>query len=115
MRDTDDFPLDPEEAGPALRAALDRLVAEGGRVALDPATVEQDLARLVLGLMEFLRRLMEAQAIRRLEAGSLTPEQEEALGQTLMRSAKALRELAGRFGLSERDLSLELGALGRLS
>ena len=107
--------FDPADAGPALTAALDRLVSEGERLKLDPDTVEQDLARLVLGLMEFLRKLMEAQALRRMEAGSLTPEQEEALGATLMRSAEALRTLATRFGLSERDLSLDLGPLGRLS
>jgi hypothetical protein len=77
--------------------------------------VEQDLARLVLGLVEFLRRLMEAQAVRRLKARTLTPKEEERVGEILMRAATALRDRAGRFGLGEADLSLDLGPLGRLS
>jgi hypothetical protein len=107
--------LDAALDDPALRAAIDRLGASGGRLALDPESVEQDLARLVLGLMEFLRKLMEAQAIRRLEAGALTPEEEARVGETLMRAADKLRELAAAFGLEEQDLSLDLGPLGRLS
>jgi hypothetical protein len=94
-------------------AALDALTAEAGRLDLKPETVEQDLARLVLGLMEFLRRLMELQAIRRMEAGALTPDEEDRVGETLMRAADALRDLAGRFGLKESDLVLDLGPLGR--
>lgn len=96
-----------------LQAALTRCSAPNGRVALDPETVEQDLARLVLALMEFLRRLMELQAIRRMERGTLSPEQEEALGTTLMRAEGAILEMAARFGLSAEDLSLDLGPLGR--
>lgn len=80
---------------------------------VDPETVEQDLARLVLGLMEFLRQLMELQAVRRMDAGSLTPEEEERLGLTLMRAEAAIREQASAFGLSAEDLSLDLGPLGR--
>lgn len=83
------------------------------RLRIDPERVEQDLARLVLGLMAFLRQLMELQAVRRMEAGSLTPEQEERLGTTLMRAEEALHRLAAQFGLSPEDLSLDLGALGR--
>lgn len=96
-----------------LGAALARLGDGRGRLSLDPERVEQDLARLVLGLIELLRRLMEAQAIRRMEAGTLTPAQEERLGDTLMRAAGRVRELAAAFGLSEADLSLDLGPLGR--
>lgn len=86
---------------------------EVSRISLDPERVEQDLARLVLGLMEFLRKLMELQAIRRMEAGSLSEEEEERLGLTLMRAEAALHRLAGQFGLSPSDLSLDLGPLGR--
>lgn len=95
-----------------VTAALAAL-ARGGRVRIDPDRVEQDLARLVLGLMEFLRQLMELQAIRRLEGGSLTPAQEEMLGTTLMRAEAAIHDLAGRFGLTHADLALDLGPLGR--
>lgn len=98
---------------PPLAADLHRLVAEGGQVRLDPDTVEKDLARLVLGLMAFLRQVMELQAIRRMEAGSLTAEEEERLGTTLMRAEEALHAQAAAFGLSPADLSLDLGPLGR--
>lgn len=87
--------------------------AAGGRVSIDPETVEQDLARLVLGLMAFLRQLMELQAIRRMEGGTLTGEQQEALGLTLMRAEQSLHNLASQFGLSPADLSLDLGPLGK--
>ena len=106
--------LDAEEAAAAVGAAIRRLGDGEGRVALNPETVERDLARLLLALMEFLRQLMELQAIRRMERGSLTPEQEERLGETLMRAAAKIRELAAEFGLEEADLSLDLGPLGRL-
>jgi len=82
---------------------------------LDPDQIERDLSRLVLGLIEFLRQLMEAQAIRRMEAGRLTPDEEEALGLTLMRAQEKILDLAEKFGLSPEDLRLDLGPLGRLT
>jgi hypothetical protein len=106
-------------SGADLGLALDDVaaalsaIAPGGRLRIDPDRVEQDLARLVLGLMEFLRQLMELQAIRRMENGTLTPEQEEMLGTTLMRAEGAIHDLARRFGLSPDDLALDLGPLGR--
>jgi len=103
--------LSPQDCSAALERALG---ARGGRVTIDPDTVEQDLARLVLTLMEFLRELMELQAVRRMEAGTLTPTEEEDLGLTLMRSADAIGEVAARFGLRPEDLRLDLGPLGRL-
>jgi hypothetical protein len=105
---------DPDAAD--LAAAFDaarRRLAPDGRLALDPDRVERDLARLVLALMEFLRQLMEMQAIRRVERGTLTPDEEERVGLALMRAAAKLRELAAAFGLEEDDLSLDLGPLGR--
>lgn len=83
------------------------------RVKLDPETIEADLARLVLGLMEFLRQLMELQAIRRMENGSLTSAEEERVGDTLMRAEAAIQDLARRLGIDPKDLSLDLGPLGR--
>lgn len=96
-----------------LDTLLHRVADETGRLKLDPETVEADLARLVLGLMEFLRQLMELQAIRRMENGSLTTEEEERVGDTLMRAEAAIHDIAARFGLTPADLSLDLGPLGR--
>jgi hypothetical protein len=70
---------------------------------------------LVLTLVEFLRRLFERQALRRMEARTLTPAQVEALGLALMRLEKAVRDLARRFDLRPEDLNLDLGPLGRLT
>ena len=103
--------LTPEVLQQAMAAAMS---GDGmGRLRINPDSVEQDLARIVLGLVEFLRQLMELQAIRRMEAGSLTPEQEERLGLTLMRAEAAVHDMAARFGLTPDQLSLDLGPLGR--
>lgn len=106
---TDAFSIDTEDVLKAMSSGG----ASGGRITLNPETVEQDLARLVLGLMEFLRQIMELQAIRRMENGSLSPTQEEALGTTLMRAEVAIHDLARRFNLRPEDLSLDLGPLGK--
>ncbi|MEM1388888.1 MAG: gas vesicle protein K [Pseudomonadota bacterium] len=84
-----------------------------GRVQIKPETVEQDMARLILGLMEFLRQIMEGQAIRRMDAGVLTDEEEERLGLTLMRAQSAIHDAARKFGISPGDLALDLGPLGK--
>jgi len=98
---------------PDLQQILAQVSDAAGRVNIKPETVEQDLARLVLGLMEFLRQLMELQAIRKMETGQLTPEQEEKLGMTLMRAQVALLDIAAKFGLKPEDLALDLGPLGK--
>ncbi len=72
------------------------------------------MAKLILSLAEFLRKLLEKQAIRRMEGGTLTPEEVEAVGLALMRLEETLVDLARRFGLSPGDLNLDLGPLGRL-
>ncbi|MEU6880276.1 gas vesicle protein K [Streptomyces sp. NPDC046712] len=84
------------------------------RVELDPDTVERDLARLVLTVIELLRELMERQALRRVEVGDLTEEQEERLGLTLMLLEDRMGVLRDRFGLEPEDLNLDLGPLGKL-
>ena len=97
-----------------ISSLADGLAATQGRqLAIDPDRVEQDLARLVLGLIEFLRQILELRAIERLDQGRLTPEQEERLGATLMRAEQAIHDLAAKFGLGPADLSLDLGPLGR--
>jgi Gas vesicle protein K len=84
------------------------------RIEADPERVEQGLAQLVLTVIELLRQLMERQAIRRLEGGSLTEAQEEDLGTALMKLAEKMDELKEQFGLADEDLNLHLGPLGDL-
>jgi molybdenum-dependent DNA-binding transcriptional regulator ModE len=83
------------------------------RIACDPESIEQGLAKLVLGLIELLRQLLERQAVRRLEGGSLTDEQVENMGQALMKLEEKIHEIAAQFGLKPEDLSLQLGPLTR--
>jgi hypothetical protein len=84
------------------------------RLDADPEEVERGLAQLVLTLVELLRQLMERQAVRRVEAGTLDDEQIERLGQTFMALEERMDELKEHFGLSDEDLNLDLGPLGRL-
>ncbi len=84
------------------------------RINIDSDSIEQGLAKLVLTLIEFIRRLLEKQAIRRLEAGDLTSEQVENLGLALMKLEQKMGELKGQFGLTDEDLNLDLGPVGRL-
>jgi hypothetical protein len=84
------------------------------RISIDPEALERDLAKLVLTLVEFLRRLMETQAVRRLEAGTVTETQAEALGDTLSRAQGAVLSLCARMGVAPEELNLDLGPLGRL-
>lgn len=84
------------------------------RLETDPGTVERDLARLVLTIVELLRQLMERQAVRRVESGGLSDEQVEDLGLGLMRLEQAMDTLRETFGLRPEDLNLDLGPLGSL-
>ncbi|MBT2725706.1 MULTISPECIES: gas vesicle protein K [Bacillaceae] len=84
------------------------------RLPLDSSKVEQGLAKLVLTIIELLRQLMERQAMRRVESDSLTDEQLEELGLTLMRLEEKMEELKIIFGLETEDLNIELGPLGKL-
>lgn len=81
------------------------------RVTIDPEKVERDLARLVLGVVELLRQLLERQAVRRVESGTLSEDEIERLGETLLKLETRMRELKAAFGLGDQDLSLELGPL----
>jgi hypothetical protein len=84
------------------------------RVNADPEQVEKGLAQLVLTLVELLRQLMERQALRRMDNGTLTDEQIERLGDTFLKLDRRMRELTEEFGLEEDDLNLNLGPLGNL-
>jgi hypothetical protein len=82
------------------------------RIDSDADSIERDLFRLVLTLVELIRQLMERQALRRMD--DLEPDQVEALGTALMRLEDAMTELRERYGLTPADLNLDLGPLGRL-
>ena len=84
------------------------------RIDVDPEGVEQGLAKLVLTLIELLRRLLERQAVRRMEGGSLTDEEIERMGVALMRLEEKVHALASQFGLRPEDLNLDLGPAGKL-
>ena len=100
----------------SLRAELERQadLAAAPRWNASPEDVQRSVARLVLTLVEFVRQLLERQAIRRLEGGTLSPEETEAVGVALMRLEETVRDLAARFGLEPNELNLDLGPLGRL-
>ena len=85
-----------------------------GRINANPDTVEHDLAKLVLALIELIRRLLEKQALRRVEAGSLGEDDIERLGQTLLKLEQKMDELKTTFGVQDEDLNLNLGPLGDL-
>ena len=80
----------------------------------NPEEVERGLAKLVLTLIELIRRLLEKQAVRRIERGSLTEEEMERLGLTFFRLAQRMQELKTAFKLEDEDLNLNLGPLGDL-
>lgn len=127
-----DAPTGPEDGGsasspgdrvhslpPALGADLlgGRLPLEqllDRRIDADEDTLEKGLAQLVLAVVELLRQLIDRQALRRVEAGNLTDDEVERLGRALMALEDRMAELRQVFGLSEEDLNLDLGPLGRL-
>jgi hypothetical protein len=84
------------------------------RINVDAEGVEQGLAQLVLTLVEFLRQLLERQAVRRMEGGSLSDEEVERVGLALMKLEEKVHQLADQFGLRPGDLNINLGPLGDL-
>jgi hypothetical protein len=84
------------------------------RLNLDAADTKNGLGQLALTLVKLLHELLERQAIRRIEAGSLSDQQIEKLGLTLMRQAQEIERLQEEFGLEDEDLNLDLGPLGKL-
>ena len=103
-----------DTASPLDHIVGNSLDSLSGRVTADPETVERGLVQLVLTLVELLRQLMERQAIRRLDAGAMTREETERVGQTLMLLESRMGELRDHFGLTPEDLNLDLGPLGKL-
>jgi gas vesicle protein GvpK len=107
-----EFAADDEALPEAALAALARALPE--RINADPDKVEQGLARLVLTLIELLRRVLEHQAIRRMDGGSLSEEEIERLGLALLKLNERMDELKTTFDLTDEDLNIDLGPLGRL-
>lgn len=99
-----------------LRRELERTAASRAplRWNADPDDVQRSVAQLVLTLVEFIRRLLERQAIRRMEGGTLTDEQTEDVGRALMQLEETVREIAAKFGIPPDDLNLDLGPVGKL-
>lgn len=85
----------------------DSMVPE--RIAADPDVVENGLAKLVLSIIELVRRLLEKQALRRMDAGNLSEEEIERLGSALMKLEEKMAELKRTFGLADEDLNMRLG------
>lgn len=111
------------DAGPAeleeieeLRASIERMSRDAmpPRWNANPDEVRRGVMKLVLTLVELIRQLLERQAIRRMEADTLTPEETEAVGLALMRLEETVRELAEQFDLTPDDLNLDLGPIGKL-
>jgi hypothetical protein len=102
------LPAGPRESG----GAGGNGVAQ--RLRTDPDTVERDLVKLVLTIVELLRQLMERAALNRVEQDDLSEEQEERVGVTLMILQERMTELCERYGLTMEDLNLDLGPLGSL-
>jgi hypothetical protein len=88
-------------------AFTDSMIPE--RISADPEIVENGLAKLVLSIIELVRRLLEKQALRRMDAGNLSDEEIERLGNALMKLEDKMSELKRLFGLSDEDLNLKLG------
>ena len=97
-----------------LRRELERVSGSPLRWNADPDDVQRSVAHLVLTLVEFVRKLLERQAIRRMEAGTLTDEQTEDVGRALMKLEETLRDIAAKFGIDPNDLNLDLGPVGTL-
>jgi hypothetical protein len=113
MNADDPILVTSEEA--ALRRALEfteSMIPE--RIAADPEVVENGLARLVLSIIELVRRLLEKQALRRMDAGNLSDEEIERLGTALMKLEEKMTEMKASFGLADDDLNLNLGPIRTL-
>jgi len=84
------------------------------RVDANSKNIEKGLSKLVLTLIELIRKLLEKQAMRRIDAGSLSEEEIERVGETLMKLENKMQELKGIFGLKDEELNINLGPLGDL-
>lgn len=102
------------DRGPARETTLSSHRIPHRRIDADPESVERGLVSLVLTVVELLRQLMERQALRRVDDGSLSGDQTEKIGLTLMALEERMAELRDHFGLTQEDLNIDLGPLGPL-
>jgi hypothetical protein len=108
---TDTIDLSIEE----ISAEFEKLThIEDSRLSLNPENADSGLAKLVLTLIELIRKLVEKQAMRRVDGGLLTEEEIERMGETLMKLENKMEELKKYFNLTDRDLNINLGPLGDL-
>lgn len=84
------------------------------RIELDPEDIRKGLGQLVLTLVELIRQLLEKQSLRRIEGGSLSEEEIERLGLTFLKLGEEMEWLKKQFGLTDAELNLDLGPLGKL-
>lgn len=109
-------------AGPAEAREIDAIRKEIAKVAAarpprwnaNPDDVRKSVLKLVLTLVELIRQLLERQAIRRMEAGTLSDDETEAVGLALMRLQETIFDLAKQFDISPDELNLDLGPVGKL-
>lgn len=103
-REVERLTAELRELAPALPARLDA----------SPDDIETGVSQLVLTLVEFIRQVLEHQAVRRMEGGTLTDDEMERLGLALMRFEERLDDVREVFGIEKDDLNIDLGPLGRL-
>ncbi len=106
--------MDKPSVAITIKALEEAKDSNAERINIDPKNVEKGLAKLVLTIVELLRQLMEKQAMRRVEGGSLTDEEIERIGEALMNIENKMKELKEIFGLKDEDLNINLGPLGNL-
>lgn len=99
----------------ALRQQIEKVAsARAPRWNADPEDVRRSVLKLVLTLVELIRQLLERQAIRRMESGTLSPGETESVGLALMRLQETILDLAKQFDISPDELNLDLGPIGKL-
>ena len=113
MSDADDL-RDLQALADELKARVERSRTPA-RWNADPEDVRRSVMQLVLTLVDFIRQVMERQALRRMDEGSLTPEEIERVGLALMRLEETVNDLARQAGLEPKDLNLDLGPIGKLT
>ena len=106
--------LEPEGLGDFAKVLKSAATLTPPKIAIRHDDVKNGLGKLVLTLVELIRQLLERQAIRRMEAGSLSEAEVERLGTTFIRLTEEVARLKQEFGLQDEDLNIDLGPLGKL-